>query len=121
MGAEILFYPTAIGSEPGDLDYDSKTHWQVCMQGHSAANMVNVVASNRIGEEAIDSSRITFYGSSFITDNKGQILKQMDRSDTGVIVAEIDFDAMAVERRAWGLFRDRRPERYDTLLTVDGR
>lgn len=120
MGAEILFYPTAIGSEPCDPDCDSKTHWQVCMQGHSAANMVNVVASNRTGEEDIDGSRVTFYGSSFITDNQGQLLEQMGRDATGVIVAEIDFDAAAAARRAWGLFRDRRPERYNALLTVDG-
>jgi N-carbamoylputrescine amidase len=120
MGAEILFYPTAIGSEPSDPGYDSKAHWQVCMQGHAAANMVNVVASNRTGEEMADGSRILFYGSSFITDNKGQILKQLDRSATGVAVAEIDLDDAAAERRAWGLFRDRRPECYAPLLTGDG-
>lgn len=120
MGADILFYPTAIGSEPRNPGYDSKDHWQVCMQGHSAANMVTVVASNRTGREAIDGSSISFYGSSFITDNKGQILNQMDRTANGVIVAEIDLDAMTAERHAWGLFRDRRPDRYAVLWTSDG-
>ena len=119
-GADILFYPTAIGSEPRSPGYDSKDHWQVCMQGHSGVNMVPVVASNRTGEETIDDSTITFYGSSFITDNKGKVVAQMDRTGEGVITAEIDLDKVAAERGAWGLFRDRRPGQYDTILTSDG-
>ena len=120
MGAEILFYPTAIGSEPPDPSYDSRDHWQLCMRGHSAANIVPVVASNRVGTETIDQSTITFYGSSFITDNKGTKLAEADRETETVIVTEVDLDDYAAQRTAWGLFRDRRPEKYGPLLTLDG-
>jgi N-carbamoylputrescine amidase len=119
-GAEILLYPTAIGSEPLDPDYDSKDHWQTCMQGHSAANMVPLVTSNRIGTETIDNSSMSFYGSSFITDNKGQISAQANRNGEGIILAELDLDTMNAERNGWGLFRDRRPECYGILMTSDG-
>ncbi len=120
MGADILFYPTAIGSEPATPGYDSKAHWQTVMQGHSAANLMPVVASNRIGTETIDGSEITFYGSSFITDNKGQIIEQADRETRSILIADFDFSDYACERAAWGLFRDRRPEKYGPLLTLDG-
>ena len=120
MGAEILFYPTAIGSEPRHPDYDSKDHWQTCMQGHAGVNMMPVVASNRTGAETIDDSSITFYGSSFITDNKGQVVAQMDRTAQGIITADIDLNKIAEERRSWGLFRDRRPGRYQAMMTNDG-
>jgi N-carbamoylputrescine amidase len=120
MGAEILLYPTAIGSEPRHPDFDSRDHWQTCMQGHAGVNMMPVVAANRTGVETIDDSSITFYGSSFITDNKGQVVAQMDRTGEGIITADIDLKKMAAERREWGLFRDRRPSRYQTLLTSDG-
>jgi N-carbamoylputrescine amidase len=120
MGAEILFYPTAIGSEPQNPAYDSRDHWQTCMQGHAAANMVPVVVSNRVGTETIDHSTITFYGSSFITDNKGRIIQQADRESETVVTAELNLDAMAAERSGWGLFRDRRPSLYAPLLTRDG-
>ncbi len=119
-GAEILFYPTAIGSEPMNPDYDSRDHWRTCMQGHSGANMVPVVASNRTGAETIENTTMTFHGSSFITDNKGALVAQLDRTAEGTISAEIDLDQMANERHAWGLFRDRRPDRYHTILTSDG-
>jgi len=119
MGAELLFYPTAIGSEPLDPRYDSKDHWQTVMRGHSAANIMPV-AANRIGTETIVESTITFYGSSFITDNKGQLVAEADRVTEEVLMAEFDLDAYAAERAAWGLFRDRRPERYGALLTLDG-
>ena len=119
-GAEILFYPTAIGSEPPDPTYDSKDHWQTVMRGHSAANLMPVVAANRIGTETIEGSTITFYGSSFITDNKGQILTAADRESEKIVVAEFDLAAYAAERAAWGLFRDRRPEKYHPLMTLDG-
>jgi N-carbamoylputrescine amidase len=119
-GAEILLYPTAIGSEPQDPAYDSSDHWRTCMQGHAAANMVPVVASNRTGTESIDASTITFYGSSFITDHTGRILEQADRSSNTVITAEMDLSAMAAQRSGWGLFRDRRPALYTPLLTHDG-
>ncbi len=120
MGAEILFYPTAIGSEPADPEYDSKDHWQTVMRGHSAANIMPVVASNRIGTEVFDNSEITFYGSSFVTDNKGQFISNMDRTSQGVLVEELDLENFQHERDAWGLFRDRRPAMYGPLMTLDG-
>jgi N-carbamoylputrescine amidase len=120
MGAEILFYPTATGSEPPDPDYDSKDHWQLCMRGHAAANMVPVVASNRIGAETIDQSAIAFYGSSFVADNTGRLLAEADRESEDVILAAIDLEHMQTMRRGWGLFRDRRPNLNDRLITCDG-
>ena len=120
QGAEILFYPTAIGSEPINPDNDTRDHWRTCMQGHAGANMVPVVAANRTGVETIDDSSITFYGSSFITDNKGALIGQMDRTAEGVISAAFDLESIANERHAWGLFRDRRPSHYGPILTSDG-
>lgn len=119
MGAELLFYPTAIGSEP-ILDCDSMPHWRRCMQGHSAANVMPVIAANRVGLEEVfpceengnQKSALKFYGSSFITDGTGEIQKSMDREKEGVIVQEFDLDALYKERLDWGLFRDRRPEMY---------
>jgi N-carbamoylputrescine amidase len=119
-GADLLFYPTAIGSEPLDAAYDSKHHWQTCMQGHAACNMVPVIASNRIGTERFDRSQITFYGSSFITDHRGQVVVQADRSGESVITAAFDLGQHRLERASWGLFRDRRPSQYRSLLTKDG-
>ena len=116
LGAEILFYPTAIGSEPV-LQTDSKPHWQRCMQGHAAANIMPVVASNRIGHEVQKDSEMTFYGSSFIADETGGLVAEADRETEGVLIAEFDLDAIAQKRREWGVFRDRRPEMYGTLLT----
>lgn len=116
LGAEILFYPTAIGSEPV-LQTDSKPHWQRCMQGHAAANIMPVVASNRIGHEVQKDSEMTFYGSSFIADETGGLVVEADRETESVITAEFDLDAIAQKRREWGVFRDRRPEMYGTLLT----
>ena len=116
LGAEILFYPTAIGSEPV-LQTDSKPHWQRCMQGHAAANIMPVVASNRIGHEVQKDSEMTFYGSSFIADETGGLVAEADRETEGVITAEFDLDAIAQKRREWGVFRDRRPKMYGTLLT----
>ena len=120
MGAEVLFYPTAIGSEPLDSSYDSKAHWQTCIQGHSAANMIPIVISNRIGSETIEGSTIIFYGSSFITDHRGQIMKQADRSSQSVIMSSLDLEAQKLDRNSWGVFRDRRPEKYAPILTCDG-
>ena len=116
LGAEILLYPTAIGSEPV-LQTDSKPHWQRCMQGHAAANIMPVVASNRIGHEVQKNSEMTFYGSSFIADETGGLVAEADRETEGVITAEFDLDAIAQKRREWGVFRDRRPEMYGTLMT----
>lgn len=120
MGAEILFYPTAIGSEPPNPAYDSKDHWQICMRGHAAANMLPVVASNRIGTETIDHSTITFYGSSFITDNTGQLVAEADRDSERVLIVQFDLKQMETMRSSWGLFRDRRPNSYGQLVTCDG-
>ena len=115
LGAELLFYPTAIGSEP-TLNIDSKPHWQHAMQGHAAANIMPVIASNRIGTETDDESSMTFYGSSFIADQTGTIVEEADRVTESVLVHEFDLDAIAQMRREWGVFRDRRPEMYGTLM-----
>ena len=119
-GAELIFYPTAIGSEPQDATLISKDHWQICMQGHAAANLVPVIASNRVGVEKEDDFSITFYGASFIADNKGQKVAEMDQTETGVITATFDLDELMFVRRSWGVFRDRRPELYEPILTLDG-
>ncbi|MDR2106812.1 MAG: N-carbamoylputrescine amidase [Coriobacteriales bacterium] len=116
-GAELLLYPTAIGSEPLDPAYDSRPHWQTCMQGHAAANMLPLLASNRVGTEHQGGSSITFYGSSFIADECGQIVEQAAREGTAVLTTSFDLDALWHRRRAWGLFRDRRPELYAELMT----
>ncbi len=122
MGAEILLYPTAIGSEPPDPSYDSSTHWQNTMRGHAAANIMPLLASNRVGRETAPDGRFDiFYGRSFIADHQGEKLAEMDRVEEGLRVAEFDLTAIADLRRAWGLFRDRRPELYGALLTLDGR
>ena len=120
MGAELLFYPTAIGSEPDSPEVDSKDHWQRCMIGHAACNLIPVIASNRIGTETIDDSTITFYGSSFITGPTGELLKEADRSTETVLIQEFDLDALLEQRLEWGLFRDRRPDLYQVLLNNDG-
>ena len=120
QGAEIIFYPTAIGSEPADPMRDSREAWQICMRGHAAANFTPVVTSNRIGTESSGDSRITFYGSSFIAGSMGQILAETDRSAEMVVTAELDLDKDKENRNAWGFFRDRRPEMYKALMTLDG-
>jgi N-carbamoylputrescine amidase len=115
QGAEILLYPTAIGNEPPDPDYDSSAHWRRVMQGHAAANMIPVVAANRVGVEANPGVDMTFYGSSFITDATGAIVAAAPRDGEAVITAEFDLDAIRAQRRDWGLFRDRRPDLYGRL------
>jgi N-carbamoylputrescine amidase len=120
LGAEILLYPTAIGSEPHEPDYDSSEHWQRVMQGHAGANMVPVVASNRVGTEEGSSCTLTFYGHSFITDGRGAIIAQAPRDEEAVITAQLDLDEAAQARAAWGLFRDRRPDLYLPVLSLDG-
>lgn len=119
-GAEILLYPTAIGSEPQDPDYDSSDHWQTVMRGHAAANMVPVVASNRIGRESGRDCTLTFYGRSFIADARGAVVAEADRVSEAVLLARFDLERLERERAAWGLFRDRRPELYVPLLSLDG-
>lgn len=114
-GAEAIFYPTAIGSEPQDPTLDSRDHWQRTMQGHSAANLVPVIASNRVGTEVDDGIETTFYGSSFITDHTGAKIAEAPREGETIIYAEIDLPATAKARHAWGLFRDRRPDLYTSV------
>ncbi|ELB2804669.1 N-carbamoylputrescine amidase [Vibrio alginolyticus] len=114
-GAEAIFYPTAIGSEPQDPTLDSRDHWQRTMQGHSAANLVPVIASNRVGTEVDDGIETTFYGSSFITDHTGAKIAEAPREGETIIYAEIDLAAIAKARHAWGLFRDRRPDLYTSV------
>jgi N-carbamoylputrescine amidase len=121
MDAEILLYPTAIGSEPQDPSLDSSGHWQRTMQGHAAANVMPVVASNRVGTEQGEKYTMTFYGSSFIASHTGEIVAQADRSSESVLTAAFDLEAMRRYRQAWGLFRDRRPDLYHSILSLDGR
>ncbi|MGA0541557.1 N-carbamoylputrescine amidase [Neotabrizicola sp. VNH66] len=121
MGAEVLLYPTAIGSEPPAPGYDSQPHWETVMRGHAAANLLPVVASNRIGTEtAPGGTGVTFYGSSFIADHMGALLAKAGRDTAEVLTATVDLDAIAALRASWGLFRDRRPELYRALGTLDG-
>jgi N-carbamoylputrescine amidase len=120
MGAEVLLYPTAIGSEPQDASIDSRDHWQRCMQGHAAANVMPLVASNRVGTERGQKYEMTFYGSSFIADPTGAKVAEADRSSEAILVATFDLDAIRAQRHAWGVFRDRRPELYGPILTLDG-
>ncbi len=121
QGAEILLYPTAIGSEPHDAGLDSSAHWQRVMQGHAGANIMPLLASNRIGtERGRAGTSITFYGSSFIADPTGAKVAEADRETETVLTASFDLDAIAHQRRSWGVFRDRRPELYGRLATLDG-
>lgn len=120
-GAEVLLYPTAIGSEPQDAGIDSAGHWQRAMQGSAASNIMPLVASNRIGTEpGQKGTEITFYGSSFIADSTGAKVAEADRTTETVLTATFDLDAIEAQRRAWGLFRDRRPQLYGPLMTLDG-
>lgn len=119
QGAELIFYPTAIGSEP-ILQCDSMPHWRRCMQGHAGSNLVPVIAANRVGEEKVtpceennnQSSSLLFYGSSFITDETGEIKEQAGRTEETILLQEFDLENIAENRLSWGLFRDRRPEYY---------
>lgn len=121
MGAEILMYPTAIGSEPQDPTLDSSGHWQRTMQGHAAANVMPLVASNRIGVEEGKKYSMTFYGSSFIASHTGEKVAEADRTGETVLTATFDLDDIRRYRQAWGIFRDRRPDLYYPLLSLDGR
>lgn len=122
MGAEVLLYPTAIGSEPPNPGYDSSSHWQNVMRGHAAANIMPLAASNRVGREvAPDGRSDTFYGRSFIADYQGEKVAEMNREEEGVRLASFDLAAIGELRRTWGVFRDRRPELYGNLLSIDGK
>lgn len=112
MGAELLFYPTAIGNEPHDDSLDTARMWRRAMVGHAVSNVVPVIAANRVGTEHGQ----TFYGTSFITDERGDILAELDRTETGVITATLDLARVKRHRAAFGFFRDRRPELYGRLV-----
>ncbi len=112
LGAELLFYPTAIGSEPHEPDLDTRDPWQRAMVGHAVSNVVPVVAANRTGEEEGQ----LFYGSSFIADPAGEKVAELGRAEEGVIAASFDLDAVARARASWGFFRDRRPDLYGILV-----
>jgi N-carbamoylputrescine amidase len=120
QGAECILYPTAIGSEPPDPSWDSSGHWQRVMQGHAAANLLPVVAANRYGTETGIQNEITFYGSSFIADNTGAKVAEAAREGDAVLVHTFDRAQMDRMRLSWGLFRDRRPELYGRITTLDG-
>lgn len=120
MGAELLFYPTAIGSEPQDGSIDSKDHWQMCMRGHAASNLMPVIASNRVGVESDEDSSITFYGSSFIAGPQGNKVAEAGRTEETVLVAEFDLNQLETQRIEWGIFRDRRPDLYKMIASYDG-
>ena len=108
MGADLLMYPTAIGSEPHDDGLDTAARWRRAMQGHAVANVMPIVAANRVGNE----DGQVFYGTSFIVDHTGAVVAGLDRTETGFITAEFDLDFLNRHRAAWGFFRDRRPEYY---------
>ena len=119
-GADILFYPTAIGDEPRS-EYDSSGAWQRVMQGHAAANIIPVVASNRIGFEKVQGQTNGFYGKSFICDHTGMILKEASRDKEEILIVEVDLEENHIFRRNWGLFRDRRTDLYKEILTLEGK
>lgn len=122
-GAEMIFYPTAIGSEP-ILETDSMPHWRRCMQGHSGSNLIPVVAANRIGREDVEpcsenagqKSALIFYGSSFMTDETGELVQSASRDKEEILIQTYDLDKTAENRLAWGIFRDRRPEMYVDIV-----
>lgn len=120
QGAEVLMFPTAIGSEPGQPDFDSAGHWQRTMQGHAAANIMPVVASNRVGLEKGPTIEMTFYGSSFIADHTGAMLAEANRTDETYLTASVDLDAIRTYRQSWGVWRDRRPETYGLIAGHEG-
>ena len=111
-GAEVILYPTAIGSEPTEPDWDSAPHWQRVMQGHAGANLVPVVAANRVGVEVGSRFTLEFYGSSFIAGPTGDKIAEADRTSETVLTATFDLDEVAILRRSWGVFRDRRTDLY---------
>ncbi len=120
LGADILLFPTAIGSEPV-LDKDSKDHWQNTMCGHAAANIIPLLAANRVGTETEVQSSMTFYGSSFIASEDGCKVCEANRTEETILYASFDFNVIHEKRYSWGVFRDRRPQMYQVLLTKDGK
>ncbi len=120
LGAEILLFPTAIGSEPV-LPKDSKDHWQNTMCGHAACNIIPLLAANRVGTEVYGDSKMTFYGSSFIANEEGTKVEELSKEEEGILLHTFDLATIAEKRYSWGVFRDRRPEMYSVLLTKDGK
>lgn len=120
LGAEVILYPTAIGSEPGQPDFDSSRHWQRTQQGHAAANMMPVAAANRIGSETVGGKVQSYYGSSFIAGPDGALVAEAGRDGEAVLTATFDREKLAVNRATWSVFRDRRPDLYSVLGTADG-
>ncbi len=120
QGAEVLFYPTAIGSEPHDPSLDTAEPWRRAMQGHAVCNIVPVIGANRTGHERVTEAGQTFYGSSFIADWRGDLVEKFGRDDEGVLTHRFDLDFLATHRAAWGFFRDRRPELYGDLAKPIG-
>ncbi|AQZ94390.1 N-carbamoylputrescine amidase [Halopseudomonas phragmitis] len=120
LGAEVLFYPTAIGTEPHDPNINSREHWQRVQQGHAGANLMPLVASNRIGKEVQGDYDISFYGSSFIANQLGEKVQELNQTEEGVLVQQFDLDQLEHIRSAWGVFRDRRPNLYGPIKTLDG-
>ena len=120
MGAELLLYPTAIGSELDKPDLDSKNHWQNTMRGHAAANIMPVIASNRIGQESSNDLSMEFYGSSFISNHLGELVSEADRESEKIITHTFDLDLIKQYRRDWGVYRDRRTDLYNEILALDG-
>ena len=115
LGAEVLFYPTAIGSEPYDAALDSSRMWRRAMQGHAVSNCMPVIAANRIGREGPEGAALDFYGHSFICDEWGDILCEYGREEVGVLTATLDLAAAREHRASWGFFRDRRPQLYGRI------
>lgn len=120
QGAELLLFPTAIGSEP-ILPQDSMLHWQNVMRGHAAANIIPVIASNRVGIETQENSTMTFYGSSFISGPDGEVIRSLNREEEGYLIEEFDLSEINKKRRFWGVFRDRRPEMYEPIMRLNGK
>lgn len=118
-GAQILLYPSAIGSEP-ILPKDSKDHWQNTMKGHAAANIMPLLASNRVGVEKAKNSSMKFFGSSFIADQHGEKVAELGREDEDILVASFDLETIDKERVDWGVFRDRRVDLYGDILKFSG-
>jgi N-carbamoylputrescine amidase len=118
LGAEMLLFPTAIGSEPQDASLDSRDHWMRTMQGHAAANMLPLVAANRVGRESGEQNTIVFYGSSFIAGPTGEVLAVAERSGEAVLTQRVDLEAARRYRHNWGVFRDRRPDLYGPLAAL---
>jgi N-carbamoylputrescine amidase len=120
LGADILMYPTAIGAEPQDLTIDSRDHWQRVMQGHAGANVMPVLAANRVGTEQGERWTVTYYGSSFITDHTGAMLQMANRTEEAVLTTQFDFESIRRYRESWGVFRDRRPDLYGPIMSLAG-